>query len=209
MERVFLYAMIKDAYPFLFPLLFLGALFIWYEFIFTAVLFFIFSVFVAFFFRNPERLVPEEPDVVVSPADGKVIRLDRQGDQWILSIFLSIFDVHVNRAPISGTIVRKDYQPGKFRIAFDERASIENERVTIAIEGERSLTFSLIAGIVARRIRVWKNEGDQIKKGDRIGLIRFGSRVDIVFPSHCDIVVNVGDRVYGGSSILGRWTRKE
>ncbi|MEE2822287.1 MAG: phosphatidylserine decarboxylase [Acidobacteriota bacterium] len=201
--------MIKDAYPFLFPLLFLGALFIWYEFIFTAVLFFIFSVFVVFFFRNPERLVPEEPDVVVSPADGKVIRLDRQGDQWILSIFLSIFDVHVNRAPISGTIVRKDYQPGKFRIAFDERASIENERVTIAIEGERSLTFSLIAGIVARRIRVWKNEGDQIKKGDRIGLIRFGSRVDIVFPSHCDIVVNVGDRVYGGSSILGRWTRKE
>ena len=125
-----------------------------------------------------------------------------------MSIFLSIFDVHVNRAPIEGTIVKKIYQPGKFRLAFDERASVENEKVTITIEGERNLTFSLIAGLVARRIRVWKNEGVQVCKGDRIGLIRFGSRVDIVFPPECEIVVNKGDRVYGGSSVLARW-RKE
>jgi len=113
----------------------------------------------------------------------------------------------VNRAPIEGTIVRKDYRPGKFRLAFDERASVENEKVTITIEGERKLTFSLIAGLVARRIRVWKNEGDHVKKGDRIGLIRFGSRVDVTFPPECDIVVTKGDRVYGGSSVLARWKK--
>jgi phosphatidylserine decarboxylase len=200
--------MARDAYPFLIPLLLLTVLFMWSELLWLSAVFFILSAFVAFFFRNPERSIPDDPNAIVSPADGKVIRLGCQGGQWNLSIFLSIFDVHVNRAPIEGTIVRKDYQPGKFRLAFDERASVENEKVTITIEGERNLTFSLIAGLVARRIRVWKNEGSQVKKGDRIGLIRFGSRVDIVFPPECDIVVNKGDRVYGGSSVLARWTKE-
>lgn len=207
MAGFFIVAMTKDAYPFLIPLLFLTALFIWNEVLWLSVVFFILSAFVAYFFRNPKRSIPDDPDVIVSPADGKVIRLERQGDQWNLSIFLSIFDVHVNRAPIEGTIVRKDYRPGKFRLAFDERASVENEKVTITIEGERKLTFSLIAGLVARRIRVWKNEGDHVKKGDRIGLIRFGSRVDVTFPPECDIVVTKGDRVYGGSSVLARWKK--
>ncbi len=137
-----------------------------------------------------------------------MVRLDRQGTQWELSIFLSIFDVHVNRAPIEGTIIKKHYQPGRFRLAFDERASVENEKVTITIGGERDLTFSLIAGLVARRIRVWKNEGAQVKKGDRIGLIRFGSRVDVVFPPECEILVNKGDRVCGGSTVLARWKKE-
>lgn len=207
MAGFFIVVMTKDAYPFLIPLLFLTALFIWNEVLWLSAVFFILSAFVAYFFRNPKRSIPDDPDVIVSPADGKVIRLERQGDQWNLSIFLSIFDVHVNRAPIEGTIVRKDYRPGKFRLAFDERASVENEKVTITIEGERKLTFSLIAGLVARRIRVWKNEGDHVKKGDRIGLIRFGSRVDVTFPPECDIVVTKGDRVYGGSSVLARWKK--
>lgn len=207
MAGFFIVAMTKDAYPFLIPLLFLTALFIWNEVLWLSAVFFILSAFVAYFFRNPQRSIPDDPDVIVSPADGKVIRLERQGDQWNLSIFLSIFDVHVNRAPIEGTIVRKDYRPGKFRLAFDERASVENEKVTITIEGERKLTFALIAGLVARRIRVWKNEGDHVKKGDRIGLIRFGSRVDVTFPPECDIVVTKGDRVYGGSSVLARWKK--
>lgn len=207
MAGFFIVAMTKDAYPFLIPLLFLTALFIWNEVLWLSAVFFILSAFVAYFFRNPKRSIPDDPDVIVSPADGKVIRLERQGDQWNLSIFLSIFDVHVNRAPIEGAIVRKDYRPGKFRLAFDERASVENEKVTITIEGERKLTFSLIAGLVARRIRVWKNEGDHVKKGDRIGLIRFGSRVDVSFPPECDIVVTKGDRVYGGSSVLARWKK--
>ena len=207
MAGFFIVAMTKDAYPFLIPLLFLTALFIWNEVLWLSAVFFILSAFVAYFFRNPKRSIPDDPDVIVSPADGNVIRLERQGDQWNLSIFLSIFDVHVNRAPIEGTIVRKDYRPGKFRLAFDERASVENEMVTITIEGERKLTFSLIAGLVARRIRVWKNEGDHVKKGDRIGLIRFGSRVDVSFPPEFDIVVTKGDRVYGGSSVLARWKK--
>jgi phosphatidylserine decarboxylase len=200
--------MTKDVYFFLIPLLFLTVLLIWNGFLWLSAVFFILSAFVAYFFRNPERSIPDDPDVIVSPADGKVIRLDRQGDQWNLSIFLSIFDVHVNRAPIEGTIVKKDYRPGKFRLAFDERASVENEKVTLTIEGERKLTFSLIAGIIARRIRVWKNEGAQVRKGDRIGLIRFGSRVDVAFPPECDVVVNKGDRVYGGSSVLARWKKE-
>jgi len=137
----FIVVMTKDAYPFLIPLLFLTALFTWNEVLWLSAVFFILSAFVAYFFRNPKRSIPDDPDVIVSPADGKVIRLERQGDQWNLSIFLSIFDVHVNRAPIEGTIVRKDYRPGKFRLAFDERASVENEKVTITIEGERKLTF--------------------------------------------------------------------
>ena len=200
--------MAKEAYPFLIPLFFVAGLCLWNEIPWLAVAFFILAAFVVFFFRNPERSIPQDAEAIVSPADGKVIRLDRQGDQWHLSIFLSILDVHINRAPIEGTIVKKDYQPGKFRFAFDERASVENERVTLTIEGERSLTFSLIAGLVARRIRVWKKEGAQVKKGDRIGLIRFGSRVDIAFPPECDIVVNKGDRVWGGSSILARWKQE-
>ena len=200
--------MTRDAYPFLLPLLLVTALCMWSEYLWLAVVFFVLSAFVAFFFRNPERCIPDDPDAIVSPADGKVVRLDRKGNQCHLSIFLSIFDVHVNRAPLEGTIVVKDYQPGKFRLAFDERASVENEKVTITIEGERNLTFSLIAGMVARRIRVWKNEGDRVRKGDRIGLIRFGSRVDMVFPPECEIVVNKGDRVYGGSSVLARWIKE-
>ncbi len=200
--------MTKDAYHFLFPLLFVMALLMWYELLWLSAVFFLLSAFVAFFFRNPERAIPEDPDAIVSPADGKVVRLDRQGTQWNLSIFLSIFDVHVNRAPIEGTIIKKHYQPGRFRLAFDERSSVENEKVTITIEGKRKLTFSLIAGLVARRIRVWKNEGAQVKKGDRIGLIRFGSRVDIVFPPECSILVKTGDRVYGGSSVLARCNKE-
>jgi len=200
--------MTKDAYPFLIPLLFVTALLLWYELLGLAVVFFFLSAFVAYFFRNPERSIPDDPDAIVSPADGKVVRLDRQGNQWELSIFLSIFDVHVNRAPIEGTIIKKHYQPGRFRLAFDERASVENEKVTITIGGERDLTFSLIAGLVARRIRVWKNEGAQVKKGDRIGLIRFGSRVDVVFPPECEILVNKGDRVCGGSTVLARWKKE-
>ncbi|MEE8349579.1 MAG: phosphatidylserine decarboxylase [Acidobacteriota bacterium] len=200
--------MTREAFPFLIPLLFLTVLTTWGEFLWLAVVFFILSAFVIYFFRNPERSIPDDPNAVVSPADGKVIRVERQGGQCNLSIFLSIFDVHVNRAPIAGTIVRKDYQPGKFRLAFDERASVENEKVTMTIEGERSLTFSLIAGLVARRIVVWKNEGAQVKKGDRIGLIRFGSRVDIVFPPECEIAVSEGERVYGGSTVLAHWTRE-
>lgn len=197
--------MTKDAYYFLSPLALLGFFSLWTGVWWVPVIFLILLAFVAFFFRDPERSIPEDPSAIVSPADGKIIRLDRKGEHLVLSIFLSLFDVHVNRAPIEGTIVQQDYRPGKFKVAYGNRASVENEKVTITIAGKQKLTFSLIAGIVARRIRLWKNEGAHVHKGDRIGLIRFGSRVDIVFPPQCDIVVSEGDRVYGGISILAYW----
>ncbi len=197
--------MARDAYIFLIPLLALLLFCFWAGYLGLAIALLVVSGFVAYFFRDPERAIPEDSRAIVSPADGKVIRLDREGEGWILSIFLSLFDVHINRAPIGGTLVQRDYRPGKFRVAYDERASVENEQLTITIAGERKLTFSLVAGMIARRIRVWASEGSQLQKGDRIGLIRFGSRVDIILPPECKVVVGKGDRVYGGSSVIAYW----
>ncbi len=197
--------MARDAYIFLIPLLALLLLCFWAEYIGVAIVLLVLCVFVAFFFRDPERSIPEDPRVIVSPADGKVIRLDREGEGSKLSIFLSLFDVHINRAPIDGTLIQRDHKPGKFKVAYDERASVENEQLTITIAGERQLTFSLVAGMIARRIRVWTSKGSQVRKGDKIGLIRFGSRVDMLLPPECEIVVGKGDRVYGGSSVIAYW----
>ena len=197
--------MARDAYIFLIPLLALLFLCFWTEYIGVAIVLLVLCVFVAFFFRDPERSIPEDPRVIVSPADGKVIRLDREGEGSKLSIFLSLFDVHINRAPIDGTLIQRDHKPGKFKVAYDERASVENEQLTITIAGERKLTFSLVAGMIARRIRVWTSKGSQVRKGDKIGLIRFGSRVDMLLPPECEIVVGKGDRVYGGSSVIAYW----
>jgi len=197
--------MARDAYIFLIPLLALLLLCFWAGYLGVAVVLLVLCGFVAFFFRDPERSIPEDPRVIVSPADGKVIRLDREGEGSKLSIFLSLFDVHINRAPIDGTLIQRDHKPGKFKVAYDERASVENEQVTITIAGERKLTFSLVAGMIARRIRVWTSKGSQVRKGDKIGLIRFGSRVDMLLPPECEIVVGKGDRVYGGSSVIAYW----
>ncbi len=198
--------MAKDGWYFVVPLL-LAAAVLWYlgwRFS-TGVLIFI-AGFVVFFFRDPDRLIPADSQAVVSPADGKVIRIQPEADgSTRLSIFLSVFNVHVNRAPIEGKIVRQDYRPGKFFIASDERASVQNEQLVITIRGERELSFALIAGIVARRIVPWKKPGDAVSKGDRIALIRFGSRVDIILPENCGLLAKKGDRVYSGRSIIARW----
>ncbi len=154
------------------------------------------------FFRDPDRTIPQEPGLIVSPADGKVIRLVNSAEGTTVSIFLSIFDVHINRAPVGGIIESQEYRVGKFRFAFDDRASEENERMIWKIEGRESVTFRLVAGRVARRIVAWKRPGDRVQRGDRIGLIRFGSRVDITVPPDFVLAVERGDRVRGGSSIL-------
>ncbi len=154
------------------------------------------------FFRDPDRPIPQEPGLIVSPADGKVIQLVQSADGTVISIFLSIFNVHVTRAPIGGIIQDQEYRAGRFRFAFDNRAPKENERMKWEIEGQESVTFFLVAGWVARRIVAWKRRGDRVDRGDRIGLIRFGSRVDITVPPDFLLVVGPGDRVRGGSSIL-------
>ena len=163
------------------------------------------SLFCLYFFRDPERPIPDGP-VAVSPADGKVvgIRADPSAPTRI-SIFLNIFDVHVNRAPIAGTITKVEYTKGRFKVASREIASSQNERNTVAIQGQgTSVSFAQIAGLIARRIVFWKQTGDQVAKGERVGLIKFGSRVDVFFGPEWEITVKPGQRVHGGSSILAR-----
>ena len=160
--------------------------------------------FVAFFFRNPKRTIPADPRIIVSPADGKVVKVERIGNVFRLSIFLSIFDVHVNRSPMRGRIEAIDYRRGKFKAAFNHAASVENERNIIMIgEGQVKLVVTQIAGLIARRIVCWKKVGDFVEKGELIGLIRFGSRVDVLFPAGTEATVETGTRVRGGSTPIG------
>jgi phosphatidylserine decarboxylase len=166
---------------------------------------FLLAAFCLYFFRDPERVIPDGA-VAVSPADGKIvaIRTDDPASARI-SIFLNIFDVHVNRAPIAGAITKIDYKKGQFLVASREVASSQNERNIMTIEGQGSrVTFSQIAGLIARRIVCYKKTGDQVSKGERIGLIKFGSRVDVFLGPEWEIAVEPGQRVSGGSSILAR-----
>jgi phosphatidylserine decarboxylase len=160
--------------------------------------------FVAFFFRNPRREIPPDPNTIVSPADGKVVQVERAGAVTRMSIFLSVFDVHVNRSPIAGRIEAVDYRRGRFKAAFKHSASVENERNIVMVgDGRVKLVFTQIAGVLARRIVFWKKVGDYVEKGDLVGLIRFGSRVDVLFPAGTEVIVNVGDVVRGGSTPIG------
>lgn len=171
------------------PPLLLGAFFLW-------------------FFRDPERTIPENPGAIVSPADGKVTAVSRFADQGRnkhrISIFLNVFDVHVNRSPIAGTITGVSYQKGKFGNAMSAGSSDTNEQNVVTVQGEgQTVIFKQIAGLLARRIVFNPRAGDRLERGQRVGLIKFGSRVDVVLDENVDIQVKVGDHVAGGSSILG------
>jgi phosphatidylserine decarboxylase len=195
---------VRDAWLFLVPLVICSALAIGLGLYTAGILLLLLAGFVAFFFRNPKREIPSDPRVIVSPADGKVVRIERAGDVTKLSIFLSIFDVHVNRSPMAGLIESIDYTRGSFKPAFNHAASIENERNTIMVrQGSVKLIVTQIAGIVARRIVCWKKVGDTVGKGELIGLIRFGSRVDVLFPAGTTVTVLCGTRVRGGSTPIG------
>jgi len=165
--------------------------------------------FVAYFFRDPERSIPTDPGLLLSPADGKIVTVNllqnhpAQPSGMLISIFLSVFDVHINRAPIAGTVVDVCYQPGKFLPAFRATASDLNEQniVTLQAAGARVVTKQ-IAGILARRIVCYVKPGDTLSTGQRFGLIRFGSRVDILIPPKFTVCAHPGQRVRGGESIL-------
>ena len=166
---------------------------------------FILALFCLYFFRDPERGVPPGP-VAVSPADGKVVavRTDSSNSTRV-SIFLNIFDVHVNRAPIAGVIKKVEYTKGQFLVASRELASSQNERNLVTIQGEgTSVDFSQIAGLIARRIVFNNKPGDAVAKGERVGLIKFGSRVDVFLGPEWEIAVKVGEHVSCGSSVLAR-----
>jgi len=167
------------------------------------------ALFVFYFFRNPDRKIPVEPGVVVSPADGRVVvvkeeeNAGRPGTR--ISIFLAIWNVHVNRSPAAGTITKLEYKPGKFLAAWAEKASLENEQNVFALSSEYGeIVFKQIAGWVARRVVSWKKTGDTVGRGELVGLVRFGSRVDLWLPEGAEIAVKVGDNVKGGSSVVAR-----
>lgn len=184
----------------------LGAYFSWRAF---AVLFLI-AVFVTAFFRDPFREIPKGQGLVVSPADGKVVLIvptplgHAAGDGATqISIFLSVFDVHINRAPIAGRITDVVYHKGEFLPAFNDKASLRNEQNRAFIEGpEGRVGFTQIAGLIARRIVFRKKAGDAVARGEQVGLIRFGSRTDVFLPKGSTLTVKLGDRVSGGSSVI-------
>ena len=176
----------------------------------TGALLLLIGFFVLYFFRDPERTPPNDPAVVVSPADGRVVEIVEEGRGGApgrrISIFLSILDVHVNRAPFEGKIAETEYRRGRFLMAMKGRASAENEQNVIHLTTEHGeIVFKQIAGWVARRILFWKRVGDSVTRGERVGMIRFGSRVDVWLPERVEILVSPGQHVSGGSSVLARW----
>jgi phosphatidylserine decarboxylase len=202
--------MVKEGYFFGLPLLALGAVsFLLHWYVPTAVLVLL-ALFVFSFFRDPDRLIPSEPGNVVSPGDGRVVVVTEEENSGRpgqrVSIFLAIWNVHVNRAPASGTITKMEYRPGKFFAAMRERASLENEQNVFTLSTESGeMVFKQIAGLIARRVVSWKKQGEHVMRGERIGLVRFGSRVDVWLPRGAEILVKVGENVKGGASVIARW----
>jgi phosphatidylserine decarboxylase len=169
------------------------------------------AAFFLWFFRDPERQIPAEPGVIVSPGDGKVTDvsvIEFGGTPHTrISIFLNVFNVHVNRSPISGVLTDVEYRRGKFRNAMGAISAEENEQNIATVIGDdgQKVIFKQIAGLLARRIVFTKKNGDRVKRGERVGLIKFGSRVDVIFAANASVSIKVGDSVKGGSSALGRF----
>ena len=166
------------------------------------------AIFCLYFFRDPERAIPAGP-VAVSPADGKVVAIVSESAVQRISIFLNIFDVHVNRAPIAGAIASVQYHKGRFHVASREVCSDQNEQNVVTMDGEASLggsrvVFKQIAGLIARRIVFRKHPGERVAAGERVGLIKFGSRVDVLLGPEWEIAVRPGQHVSGGSSVVAR-----
>jgi len=202
----------KEGFPFIGAAAGITLLTGWLGWIPIAVLAGILTLFVSWFFRNPSRVIPQGARLVVAPGDGKVLAVDEEFEPRYLkdravriSIFLNVFDVHINRIPCEGTIEDVQYQPGLFLVASKPSATLKNEQNAVMIKavGEAKVLCVQVAGLIARRIVCWVNPKDRAVRGERYGLIRFGSRMDTYLPIGTAIKVAVGDRVKGGESILG------
>ncbi len=202
----------KPGYPVIFASAFVTFVFALLGFTVLALTSLIFTFFTCYFFRDPDRVVPKKEDAVVSPADGKVIVAQPEsnsdfyeGDYLKVSIFMSVFNVHVNRIPHDGTITKILYHPGKFFSADLDKASKENEHNAVFLEtsDKKKICFVQIAGLIARRIICKVQEGDKMTIGQRFGMICFGSRLDVYLPPETKLAINVGDKVQAGASILG------
>ncbi len=197
--------MVKEAYPFVIVPVLIALVFAFLQIWIGAVFFVALALFMAFFFRDPNRRISSEPGIIVSPADGRVTRVEENENGKFISIFLSPADVHINRSPIAGKITKVAYISGKKVPATRNEASLINERNSLTIEGERvTVICTQIAGILARRIVCWKREGDQLTLGERFGLIKFSSRTDLQLPFNVDVLVKVDDKVKGGETIIGK-----
>ncbi len=201
-------SIVREGFPFiLVPLIVSIAtaiLGLWY----VTLILLIVTAFMAYFFRDPERIPPDDPKLVVAPADGRVTRVktlsDEPGSPTVVSIFLSPLDVHINRSPIAGKITETVYTRGKFLMATNEMASLVNEQNALTIHGEISVVCTQIAGILARRIVCWKKPGETLALGERFGMIKFSSRTDLVLPGNVEVTVTEGARVRGGTTVIGR-----
>ena len=203
----------QEGYPFIGLFAFITLVFALLGWGFMAVLLLALTLFTVYFFRNPDRIAPQDEDLVIAPADGEVIFVgeveeERYFEEPVqkISIFMSVFNVHVNRVPLSGTVVDMFYRRGEFFNASLDKASDKNEQGGILLEDAkgRKILFVQIAGLIARRIVTYPVVGDLLKVGQRYGLIRFGSRVDLYLPLSCEIEVSLGDKTIAGESILGR-----
>ena len=199
-----------EGLPHIFFAAFCTVVFAVLEWWFPTVLMLVLTALALNFFRDPERVQPEDAEAVVSPADGKIVKIGRETDpvsgeaRQVICVFMNIFDVHVNRMPVSGTIQALHYHPGKFFNASLDKSSKDNERNVVEIVGKGNQRFTVvqIAGLVARRIVCWAEKGDKLKRAERFGLIKFGSRVDLYLPDGYDCTVYVGDQVFAGQTVV-------
>ncbi len=199
--------MVRDGYFYALGLMVAGLLVGWFARPAWAIVPLLLAAFFLWFFRDPERSIPDAVEIVVSPADGKVTDVSPVtigGEKQLrISIFLSVFDVHVNRSPIGGVVREVRYQRGKFLNAMNPASAEENEQNIVRVEGDgHAVVFKQIAGLLARRIVFHPKVGDRLERGQRVGLIKFGSRTDVLLNSNANVQVKVGDRVRGGASVL-------
>jgi len=197
--------MVKEGIPFILIPLAIAALFAFFQIWIGVAAFVGLALFMAYFFRDPQRTIPTEANIIVSAADGKVTRIEDRENGKFVSVFLSPVDVHINRAPIAGRVVKVELLPGKKAPATSNEASQHNERNAMTIKGEKmTVVCTQIVGILARRIVCWNKAGDDLEIGQKYGLIKFGSRTDLLMPKNVEILVKLGDRVVGGETIIGK-----
>ncbi|MCY7345350.1 MAG: phosphatidylserine decarboxylase [Pyrinomonadaceae bacterium] len=197
--------MVKEGIPFILIPLAIALIFGFFQLWIGVVLFVGLTLFMAYFFRDPPRTIPTEANIIVSAADGKVTRIEERENGKFVSVFLSPLDVHINRAPIAGRVVKVELFQGKKAPATSNEASQTNERNAMTIEGEKmTVVCTQIVGILARRIVCWRKAGDNLAIGEKYGLIKFGSRTDLLMPKNVEILVKMGEKVVGGETIIGR-----
>ncbi len=197
--------MVKEGLPFVLVPIAIALILVLFHFWIIAGFFVALALFMAFFFRDPKRTIPVDENIVVSAADGKVTRIEERENGKFVSVFLSPVDVHINRAPIAGKVIKVEQFKGKKSPATSNNASQINERNAITIQGETMIVVcTQIVGILARRIVCWSKPGDHLERGEKYGLIKFGSRTDLLMPGEVEILVEVGQKVVGGETIIAK-----